>query len=165
MSFSVCVFDFWSLGESPQDDVCLGFVSRPGGVQPLCCLEAAGHLSLEHRAGPLSCLRTHTHTWFRMEGSGCAHTLHCVTLSLKHDCTTWAVSYHWTWEWCNMVGWTCDSQLIVLHLCCRFVFSSSLHSRVSGKAVPFISNNDLKGIVQPDMVTQLSVSGKAQKPM
>lgn len=105
-----------------------------------------------------------THTRLKMEGSDCAHTIHCVTLSLKHDCTTLAVPYHWTRDWCHMVGCTCDCWHIVLHFCYRFVFSSSLCSRVCGKAAPFISNNDLKGIVQLDMLTQLSISGKAQKP-
>lgn len=104
---------WWYLGESPQDDVRLGIVSRPGGVQPLRCLEAAGPLSLEHRAGPLRSLRGHmrSHTRFRMEESGCAHTLHCVTLSLKHDCSAWAVSFHWTWEWCHITACVAHSWL------------------------------------------------------
>lgn len=68
MCFSFCLCDLWFLGESPPNDVRLGFVSRPGGVQSLCCLEAAGYLGLKHRAGPLRSLNVDTQT--RTHGSG-----------------------------------------------------------------------------------------------
>lgn len=50
---------FVSLGESAQNDVCVGSVSRPGGAQPICCLETTGHLRLKHRADPLRLCDTH----------------------------------------------------------------------------------------------------------
>lgn len=104
--------------------------------------------------------RSHSSGWkMKMAVS----TMRCVTFSLKQDCFTWTVLHHWTHEWSYMVGCMCDSQLIVLHFRCRFVFSSSLHSRVCGKAVPFLSNNDLKGIVQPDMLPRLLICGKGSK--
>lgn len=118
--------------------------------------------SSEELEGTRACARTHTHgsRWKEVAVLIRPTEWH---FSLKHDCTTWAVSSYWTWDWCHTVGCTCDCRHIVLHFRYRFVFSSSLCSRVCGKAVPFISI--IKGIVQPDMLTRLSVSGKAQKPV
>lgn len=41
-------------GESDEDDARLGFVPRPGGAEPQRSVEAAGHLRLQHWAGPLN---------------------------------------------------------------------------------------------------------------
>lgn len=41
------------LGEGDEDDVRVGVVSGPGGAEPQRCLEAPGHLCLQHGAGPL----------------------------------------------------------------------------------------------------------------
>lgn len=53
-------------GKGAQDDVRVGSVSRPGGAQPLRCLETARHLRLQHGTDPLR-LDLHKHSQPRRE--------------------------------------------------------------------------------------------------
>lgn len=49
-------------GQSAQDDVCVGSMSRPGRAESICCLEATGHLCFQHWANPLNSLICTKHT-------------------------------------------------------------------------------------------------------